>query len=64
MLCRQRGFWYKTIVSDTTFREDLESAQHLVSALQEEGVHVAGMLEEVIEKDGLLLNIITLQRKV
>ena len=63
-LCRERGFRYKTVVMDRVFREDLETAQDLVYTLQEEGFRVAGMLEEVIEKNGLLLNVITLQRNV
>lgn len=63
-LCRERKFRYKTIVSESVFREDLESTQGYFYTLQEEGFRVAGLLEGVIEKDGSLLNIISLQRKV
>ena len=63
-LTKERGFQYKTIVSDFMFREDLQSTQGHIYALQEEGFRVAGMLEEVIEKDGVLSNIITLQGNV
>lgn len=63
-LTKEREFQYKTIVSDFMFREDLQSTQGHIYALQEEGFRVAGMLEEVIEKDGVLSNIITLQGNV
>lgn len=62
--CQERGARYKTVVITTAFREDQPQLQEHVYVLQEEGFRVVGMLENVIEKDGLLLNRMILQRDV
>lgn len=63
-VCREKGLRYRTITTNMAFREDQPQLQESVYVLQEEGFRVVGMLEEVMEKNGLLLNLMMFQRNV
>ena len=60
-VCRERGFRYKTIVTELAFREDEPLIQDYVYLLQEHGFRIVGRLEGVIAKDVELMDVIALQ---
>lgn len=61
LMCRADGCRYKTIVSDMMFKTDQPVLENSVDLFLQKGFRLAGTLQEVVEKDGLLLDQVFLQ---
>ncbi|KAF2722381.1 hypothetical protein K431DRAFT_47520 [Polychaeton citri CBS 116435] len=62
--CREPDSPYKTIVVETSFKEDEPRLQDNIYTLQEAGFQVVGKLEAVLESNGVLYDRVFLQKRL
>lgn len=62
--CKERNLRYRTIAAEFSFHRDQETLTTFRDILMEKGFKEAGLLKQAVEKHGLLLDHITLQRDI